>query len=929
MSTGACPCEAVQDPQVVTNPPRLSTISYRVDDFAGFRRALLTPLDGETALAGWHPAPGDLGLQLLEWWAYLADILTFYNERIANESYLRTAEMPASVARLVALIGYQPRPAIAAVGEVAVLRNPSRPNEPLVIPTGMQLANAATPGVPVQTFETTAATFSSPSDGAIVLAPVDLLIGADGSSVLLSGTVTSLKPGNELLLVRREEPLGARGVEITQFKPSWAEVTVVSTGAEPNPTGASNTRVVLTGIQEWMQSAPVTDSSGHPLYQLQRATQSAALWTQSTDPALGQLALGQLEVHLSAAVRGIAPGDLLFLDAGSQATALGVVAEVSEQFRPIPYPGPAPTPPMPDIPVAHTVLSVTVRDGGISRFLPDLLLAPANVSVAAVTGGGAFESGTQYWAVTALSASGETQAGAVTSVALAASDSAQVTWTAVPGAVGYRIYRASTPAGLSNGPALVTTVPAAATSYPDTGSAPAAGAAPDANSAATGVVIPASAVTVRFGLTDVGVLIPAPASTLTSLPAEVTPVSAAFVEAFASGGLEAFVEDGTGTGIPVVVTANDDGTLTLNSSSAVPETPATFSLSAPLRLLVDLVGVSRGATVASERLGTGNAAVAGQTFALKQSPLTYLQSGASCVSTLVVTVNQSPWREVPTLYGQAPNATVFVISQLPDGTSQVRFGDGENGARLPTGAAVVATYRYGAGAASPPAGRLTTILSPQPNVASVSNPVAVYGGADAEQPASIRENGPASVLTFGRAISGDDYEAVAALAPGVARARAYWTIDQQRTVVKIYVGDDPSAVAAANSALAGAEDPNRPLTVVQATATPLTVSATLLVASQATVADAVAAATVALADPASGLFSAPNMPIGQPLYTSQIEAALLVHSVSAVRSLTVLAPDGTDIFATAAQPVSSASPGEGGFYTLAGPPELSAQVVDG
>jgi len=82
----ACPCEATQDPQVVTNAPGLAAISYRVDDFTGFRRALLTPLDGEQSLGPWRPAPGDLGLQMLEWWAYLADILTFYNERIATRA---------------------------------------------------------------------------------------------------------------------------------------------------------------------------------------------------------------------------------------------------------------------------------------------------------------------------------------------------------------------------------------------------------------------------------------------------------------------------------------------------------------------------------------------------------------------------------------------------------------------------------------------------------------------------------------------------------------------------------------------------------------------------------------------------------------------------------------------------------------------------
>src|SRR5215472_11506493 len=103
-----CPCAQAQDPHIITNPPGLPQVAYRADDFTGFRRSLLRPLPGEQAIGAWRPAPGDLGLQVLEWWAYLADVLTFYNERIANESYLRTAVQPGSIANLVALLGYRP-----------------------------------------------------------------------------------------------------------------------------------------------------------------------------------------------------------------------------------------------------------------------------------------------------------------------------------------------------------------------------------------------------------------------------------------------------------------------------------------------------------------------------------------------------------------------------------------------------------------------------------------------------------------------------------------------------------------------------------------------------------------------------------------------------------------------------------------------------
>ena len=47
-------------------------------------------------------------------WATVADVLTFYQERIANEGYLRTARLRDSILRLARLLDYQLRPGVAA-----------------------------------------------------------------------------------------------------------------------------------------------------------------------------------------------------------------------------------------------------------------------------------------------------------------------------------------------------------------------------------------------------------------------------------------------------------------------------------------------------------------------------------------------------------------------------------------------------------------------------------------------------------------------------------------------------------------------------------------------------------------------------------------------------------------------------------------------
>ena len=155
MTFPICPCDGDRHPPP-TNLPQLSHISYRVGTYADFRRAVLTPLAGEQSLVGqWraglaHRRAGDLAVMIAEWFAYIADILTFYNERIANQDYLRTADLPESVKRLIALLGYRPRPAIGATGMLAALVTAG---QSALLPQGLQFQSKPTPGQAPQIFE--------------------------------------------------------------------------------------------------------------------------------------------------------------------------------------------------------------------------------------------------------------------------------------------------------------------------------------------------------------------------------------------------------------------------------------------------------------------------------------------------------------------------------------------------------------------------------------------------------------------------------------------------------------------------------------------------------------------------------------------------------------------------------------------------------
>lgn len=166
MSTNAIPlrpCDADLSAEI-TNLPGLPRIAFRAGDFNDFRRALLTPLLAsvgaapvEQSLTAWQSAAGadpsvvDLAVMMAEWWAYLADILTFYNESIANEDYLRTAALPETPAALIRLLGYRPRPAIGATGTLAALVTPSLTpgrgaNQTVTLPAGLQFQSKPGPG---------------------------------------------------------------------------------------------------------------------------------------------------------------------------------------------------------------------------------------------------------------------------------------------------------------------------------------------------------------------------------------------------------------------------------------------------------------------------------------------------------------------------------------------------------------------------------------------------------------------------------------------------------------------------------------------------------------------------------------------------------------------------------------------------------------
>lgn len=232
---------------------------------------------------------------------------------------------------------------------------------------------------------------------------------------------------------------------------------------------------------------------------------------------------------------------------------------------------------------------------------------------------------------------------------------------------------------------------------------------------------------------------------------------------------------------------------------------------------------SHGETV-REVLGSGDATRPLQRFALRQGPLTFVPGAAGLgrASTLTIDVDGERWREVDSFEAAGPRDRVYTVALGEDGAALVQFGDGQRGARLPSGTGNVrATYRKGLGLAGHlDDGRLTLLTTPTLGVLGVTNPLPTAGAAPPEDLADARRNAPLPVRTLGRVVSLRDYEDFARAFTGVAKAHAARFRDGARPVVLVTIAGHggaalPLAGATATALLAALRGAGDPFVIVR------------------------------------------------------------------------------------------------------------------
>jgi hypothetical protein len=774
---GCCEGVTVTIPVLVANPPGLGCIDYRIGTQARFKQSVLARLSapGRAALAGLRKRDDeDFSIALLDAWATVADVLTFYQERIANESYLRTATERRSLLELARLIGYELRPGVAASTYLAFTVEDS-PGAPALAPKrvpidkGARVQSIPAPGQKPQTYETVERIEARVEWNAIRprLTRRHPIVGSTSDPLLFEGLATGLKPGDGLLLLPDDGGTPTfRQVSKVTLLPTQLRTRV---SLEPLPS--------ITLIVGPLASLPALS-----------ATQFTAFGSKGIS---------------TATIKG--PVTSASFDAAAVVSAFRVQDVFAHLL--------ATRPPSPSVFALRTRTSIFGHNAPawatlpvnqrIGEFGPDTSSDPPDYGFIP----GPYAARKDSWAETKLSQ--YHLDGASTNVYLDSVYSAVVadSWAVLKDGTFAKAYKVAKASEKS----VADFTLSAKVSQLDVGTRDGFDS---------------------FSIRGTTVHAQSEELTLARLP---IPDPVAGIEIELEGWVDGLA---VGQSVIVCGELNDmRGVRTCERAVLAriehvmdSEGATRITLTAPVNsyvrdtvtLCANIARATHGETV-QEVLGSGDASQVFQQLILRQPPLTYVKapipSGAE--ATLELRVNEVRWHEVPNLYGRTPNDHVFATRIDDDGTTRVLFGDGKSGARLPTGAQNVrATYRKGIGLEGlVEEGQLSLLITRPLGVKAVTNPLAAEGAADPESLRDARGNAPLTLMTLDRAVSLRDYEDFARAFAGIAKALATWSWQGGSRAVFITVAGPNGAEVRSDSdtyadllaALASAGDPFVPL----------------------------------------------------------------------------------------------------------------------
>jgi hypothetical protein len=195
----------------ITNPPGQASIAYRSGTYDTFFQAMIARLPLQEVPDPRQPGVAlrplmqlttrdrsDLAIALVDAWAVVCDVISFYQERNANEAYLGTARERLSVVELARAIGYEFNPGVAA--SAALVFTIEETPHVVTIPAGTQVQSSPEQGQPPQVFETVE-TIEARAEWNVLRPQLTAqqIIGLGTTALDLAGTNTQLQPGQPIL----------------------------------------------------------------------------------------------------------------------------------------------------------------------------------------------------------------------------------------------------------------------------------------------------------------------------------------------------------------------------------------------------------------------------------------------------------------------------------------------------------------------------------------------------------------------------------------------------------------------------------------------------------------------------------------------------------------------------------------------------------
>jgi len=751
-------CESVPETPAVENPPGRPALAYRIGTHSAFLRRMTARLsrqrlpDGKNA--GRRPladlstrSGGDPAVALLDAWSVVGDVLTFYQERLANEGYLRTATERPSVLELARAIGYELRPGVAAETYLAFLLDEAETSpQETAIPAGTKVQSIPIrEGELPQTFETSLDFEAKVWWNALrpaLTKPQNLTL--DAREVILKGAGLNIAPGDRMLLVESDAAGGVseirrklvRAVErdpdqdrtVVRFETAPGEVMKVKALAKGGAAHKAGTAPVPSGLKKPFNEAHLDGVLGADLTEAQfQAYMGMAGWKVMD-------VLEYAKRRAAAAAAG-AVKVLVFRDKA------GIFGHNAPHFK---------------------TLSTEAQGAFHNWDDPDWDVWKDSVNTSGSAG---------YYA------------DADVYLDRPVSGIVAESWALLERPGGHRVYRVKEAVeGSLAGFGISARVLGLELRDPD-------GSSPYRDGAFT---VRRTTAFVRSEELE-----PAPVQITEDIEEGATELTLEGLAPGLSRGRPAAVTGGQADAGGVLrseikvldAISHSNGRTTLKFSQGLQHsyTRDTVVVNA------NVVKATHGETVAGEVLGSGDGARRHQRFTLKRPPLTYVSAATASgtETTLSLRVNGVEWKEVQSLHGLDGGARRYIARIDDDGRTSVVFGDGKSGARLPTGREnVVATYRSGIGSEGEVAAGSLTLLKTRPfGVRRVTNPVDASGADDPEDLDGARENAPLTVLTLDRIVSLRDFEDFARAFTGIGKAQAVALWNGETELVHITVAD--------------------------------------------------------------------------------------------------------------------------------------------